>query len=274
MKKQFLALILLICGCSYGSPGQALFYGAVSAPVLITLQNGETGSGFYLSCSNHLFLATARHVLLDANAKPKAPEATLLSIAYVAGAGDVELRVNLDALQTNGQIRFHPAHDVAIVRIAKATPDKRFWFDDITVKHIQYPKGGPALVGPEMTKRLADVAVGEDVFVFGYPTSIGLRQSPKFDYSKPLLRRGIVSGIYPKAQTIILDSSVYFGNSGGPVMAVSSGKEFKVIGVVSEMIPFVDVWENKQFRYGTANLSNSGYSVVEPVDFLLDLTWD
>jgi V8-like Glu-specific endopeptidase len=87
----------------------------------------------------------------------------------------------------------------------------------------------------------------------------------------------MISAIYQKAHTIILDSSIYFGNSGGPVMEVTRSPglaDFKIIGVVSEMIPFVDIWENKRFSYTTANLSNSGYSVVEPVDFLLELIWD
>ena len=240
------------------------------------MTNGETGSGFYLDCSNHLFLATARHVLFEPGGKLRSSEATLLSSAYAAVEGDVELRVNLGVSAANQEIRTNRLHDVAIVRLARSTgiPGKRYQYSADATTFVRYPKSGVTIVGPDMTGRLDSVKAGEDVFVFGYPTSIGLQQSPKFDYSKPLLRKGIVSAIYQKEQTIVLDSSVYFGNSGGPVMAVRDGGQFAVIGIVSEMIPFVDVWENKRFKYATFNLSNSGYSVVEPVDYLLALTWD
>ena len=275
MKILFIAVALMMVGLVDHCSSQPLPYAALSTPVLITMTNGETGSGFYLDCSNHLFLATARHVLFEPDGRLKSSEAILLSSAYSSGEGDVELKLHLGNLATNQQIRAHPLHDVAIVRLALVTgiSGKRFAFDT-NVTALHYPKSGIATVGIDFMRRIGNVKAGEDVFVFGYPTSIGLQQSPKFEYSKPLLRRGIVSAIYQKQQTIVLDSSVYFWNSGGPVMAVAEGRHFAVVGVVSEMIPFVDVWENKRFKYTTVNLSNSGYSVVEPIDFVLDLTWD
>ena len=274
MKTLCFALALLMAGFVQHCSSQPLPYAALSAPVLITLSNGETGSGFYFDCSNHLFLATARHVLFDPEGRLKSTEATFLSGAYSAGEGDVALKVGLGILHTNKEIRFHSSHDTVLVRLAQKAPGKGWAYDSSIVKFVNYPKSGIATIGLGLTRRVADLKAGEDVFVFGYPTSIGLQQSPKFDYSKPLLRKGIVSAIYQQTQTIVLDSSVYFGNSGGPVMAVSDGHQFAVIGVVSEMIPFMDVWENKRFNYVTGNLSNSGYSVVEPIDFLLDLIWD
>jgi S1-C subfamily serine protease len=277
MKKSLLPLILMVLGVTAAFAQQVLPTGSLAVPVLITLSNGETASGFYLDCSNHLFLATARHVLFAQDSRLKSNEAKLSSSAFTMGEPESLLTVNLGILESNKQIRAHPSHDVAVVRLARRGSLSGFDFDLRVVKPASNPKGGFATVRPDMIRHFADVVVGEDVFVFGYPTSIGLRQSPKFDYSKPLLRKGIVSAVYPKTQTIILDSSVYFGNSGGPVMEVSrfaDANQFKVVGIVSEMIPFMDVWENKRFNYTTANLSNSGYSVVEPVDYLIELTWD
>ena len=277
MKKLLLPLLLMVAGITRAFTQQVLPTGSLALPVLITLSNGETASGFYLDYSNHLFLATARHVLFAQDGRLKSKEAKLSSSAFTTGKPESLLTVNLGILESNKQIRVHPSHDVAVVRLARKGSVSGFDFDLLVVKPVSNPKGGFATIRPDMIRRFADVMVGEDVFVFGYPTSIGLRQSPKFDYSKPLLRKGIVSAIYPKAQTIILDSSMYFGNSGGPVMEVShlaDAKQFKVVGIVSEMIPFLDVWENKRFNYTTGNLSNSGYSVVEPVDYLIELTWD
>ena len=277
MKMLLLFSALLFTTSTRGLSEQVLPTGALAVPVLITLGNGETASGFYLNCSNHLFLGTARHVLFDQNRKLKSAEAKLLSMAYVPGEDDLQMTVNLGILEASKQVRAHPVHDVAIVRLGRKDAATGFDFDTRVIKVVSRPKSVFAVNDLNMMRRLATVTVGEEVIVFGYPTSIGLQQSPKFDYSKPLLRKGMVSGIYKGAQTIILDSSVYFGNSGGPVMEVTRTPaltDFKIIGIVSEIIPFVDVWENKRFNYTTANLSNSGYSIVEPVDFLLELTWD
>jgi hypothetical protein len=131
-----------------------------------------------------------------------------------------EFKVDMEALQTNKEIRVQPTHDVAIVRLAVVNADGSFGFNTKIVEMHGHSVKSFRQIGQDMIGRLAQVNVGDDVYVFGYPTSIGLQQSPKFDYSMPLLRKGIVSGVFQKAQTIILDSSVYFGNSGGPVMEV------------------------------------------------------
>ncbi len=270
---------LFLLACSPGSVliGASLPYGCLSLPVLITSTNGESGSGFYLSVSNHLFLCTARHVLFEKDGKLKSGKVNLLSQPSANTNGQqTNIEIDLAVLETNKQIRFHAVHDVAIVRLAKENPKPDFggrWqFDKQVCRVKSYSDASFVTFGWQLLGRFAEVNVGEDVYVFGYPSSIGLQASPQFDYSKPLLRKGIVSGVYQKAQTIILDSSVYFGNSGGPVMEGAGGH--RIIGVVTEMIPFMDVWENKRFHYTTGNLSNSGYSVVEPIDFILDLVWD
>jgi hypothetical protein len=277
MKTILLQLVLVAAGIARASAQHVLPTGALAVPVLITLSNGETASGFYLDWSNHLFLATARHVLFTQDGRLKDAQAKLSSSPFATGEPDSLLTVNLGILESNKEVRVHSSHDVAVVRLARKNPVGGFDFDLRIVKPSSNPKHGFATISPNLIRRFADVTVAEDVFVFRYPTSIGLRQSPRFDYSKPLLRKGTVSALYSTAQTIILDSSVYFGNSGGPVMEVTrsaDANDFKIIGIVSEMIPFLDVWENKRFNYTTGNLSNSGYSVVEPVDFLIELTWD
>ena len=184
---------------------------------------------------------------------------------------------------TNKEIRFHPTHDVAVVRFATSSTKTKLGFDTrivslVTNTVISSTESAVVPMEVEGLRCLANVQIGDDVFVFGYPSSIGLRESPRFDYSKPLLRKGIISGIHDDAKTIIVDSAVYFGNSGGPVLEVEHVDllvtRFSIIGVVSEMIPFVDLWENKRFDYMTANVSNSGYAVIEPVDFVLELLWE
>ncbi len=106
--------------------------------------------------------------------------------------------------------------------------------------------------------------------VFGYPSSIGLKNAPQIDYNRPLLRKGILAGTNPATRTLILDCPVYFGNSGGPVLEVDRQgltATFRIIGVVIQFIPF-----NETAGSQTAMiLSNSGYSVAVPMDFVLEL---
>ena len=101
-------------------------------------------------------------------------------------------------------------------------------------------ESGMLTVGMDTVKHFDEVLTGNDVFVFGYPTSLGLKSDPtrppQFDPSLPLLRKGIVAGKNPRLHTLILDSPIYFGNSGGPALEVEQDglqRRFRVIGVVS-----------------------------------------
>ena len=46
---------------------------------------------------------------------------------------------------------------------------------------------------------------------------------------------------------------------------------FKIIGVVREFVPFLETVVNLQFGYTNTNISNSGYTIVTPIDFVLEL---
>jgi hypothetical protein len=69
-------------------------------------------------------------------------------------------------------------------------------------------------------------------------------------------------------RSIILDSAVYFGNSGGPVIEIDqqqSQASFYVVGVVVKYVPFAEA--TATFAIAT----NSGYSIAVPMDFVLEL---
>jgi len=77
-----------------------------------------------------------------------------------------------------------------------------------------------------------------------------------------------VAGTNPQKRSIVLDCPSYPGNSGGPVVELDKEgfqTHFNVIGVVSQYVPFAD--SGRSFMM----LSNSGYSIVTPMDFVLDL---
>jgi len=136
----------------------------------------------------------------------------------------------------------------------------------------QLSKSGPVGVALDAVKAFDKALTGNDVIVFGYPSSIGLKNLPQIDYERPLLRRGIVAGTNASTRSIILDCPVYPGNSGGPVLEEDSNglvKSLKVIGVVIQYVPFSQVAGSETLAVQI--LSNSGYSVVAPMDFVLEL---
>jgi hypothetical protein len=104
--------------------------------------------------------------------------------------------------------------------------------------------------------------------MYGYPRSLSLDLSLKqLDPLQPLLRRGLIAGINDQRKTIILDSPAYRGNSGGPVVELEQDNfmtKLRIIGVVSELVPLREGSEDFFLQF------NSGYSIVEPMDAILD----
>lgn len=244
-------------------------------PVHVEFPGISSGSGFYIQHSNRLAFATARHVLFQKNGELVSTNLSLTSPSvFPTNSGFVKCSANLAILLPNKNVRGHLTHDVALVFLAELQSDGK-----ITEKQgVTFTtKDGmqPLAASSAAIKRLNDVQIGCDVYIYGFPVSIGLRNSPRFDYSKPLVRRGLIAGTYKEQGTIIVDSSVYFGNSGGPVVQIApngiTSWSVGIIGIVSELIPFVEVWENKAYKFSNHTLSNSGYSVVEPMDFVLEL---
>jgi hypothetical protein len=111
--------------------------------------------------------------------------------------------------------------------------------------------------------------------MFGYPTSLALVPNPKIDFSRPLLRRGVVAGENVARRSIILDCPSYQGDSGSPIIEVDYPspfqRSFSIIGVMSEFVPFADTWKNEHFGYSNVTIQNSGYSVITAMDFVLEL---
>lgn len=142
---------------------------------------------------------------------------------------------------------------------------------------MKLPGQGHSLVGVSIggTKKYSEVLISNEVYVFGYPASLGIKNRPQIDFSRPLLRRGAVAGKNDANQTIVLDCPVYYGNSGGPVIEAEqvdlTTRRFSVIGVVSEFVPFIETWYNIQHKFQNVNIENSGYSVVVPMDQVFEL---
>lgn len=259
-------------------PGDNLAY-----PVLITLRNGPTGSGFYLNTDKAIYLVTAKHVLFDPATK-KLRDTGLELLSYSRDPSDSThnlFALDLSILQNEGNIKPHPSEDVVVVKIgtlgkgqapgtATTASGTTFPVSGVTMREIA--KAGILGVDLSNVTPFEKVLTGNDVMVFGYPTSLGLQQLPQIDTHRPLLRKGIVAGTNPQNQSIVLDCPTYFGNSGGPVVEVDKGAfttHFTVIGVVLQYVPFAESAGSS--TVGLSILTNSGYSIAAPMNPVQEL---
>ena len=240
-------------------------------PVLITLRNGDSGSGFFVTSETDGYLVTAKHVLFNMNT------GLLLDMAFevLSYSRDVSdetpnvFTVDTTKLAANSIIK-HPVADIVVVKvftIDSKHPDLFGIPQGVTINKLA--KLGIVGLSKGNIKNFADVLVGNQVFLFGYPTSLALQEMPEIDPRRPLLRKGIVAGKNLSTHSIILDCPAYFGNSGGPVIEVDEEgltlRRFLVIGVVNKYVPYKD--GGRTF----AILANSGYSVITPMDYVLEL---
>jgi hypothetical protein len=248
-------------------------------PVLIRIKEG-LASGFYLNTGTQVYLVTARHVLFDQSKPPvlKGNTAELLSYPYnQIEKGRIIVEVNLENLNTAGFIKSHKTQDVSVINIGTSlSPDKTsqiLFTNGVTVK--ESTPSGIASVNMSHVKKFDEILVSNDAFIYGYPTSIGVKQMPQIQSDRPLLRKGIIAGKNEEKKTIILDCPIYKGNSGGPVIEVEEvnlgNYKFSVIGVITEFVPFAETWLNVTQNYSHMVISNSGYAVAAPIDAVLEL---
>ena len=254
-------------------------------PVLITLQNGTTGSGFYLNATSAIYFVTAKHVLFHTSGPSAdqllAESADLLS--YPKDPKDqnrISLHLDLKTLETANLIHPHKSSDVAIVKVFTITKREGAEFKVTTVPGVQMVSAAPSGlvgVGLDSVKKYDEVLIANDILVFGYPTSLGLKNIPQLDYSRPLLRTGIIAGKNDSLRSLILDCPIYPGNSGGPVLEIDDEglqRHFKVVGIITQFVPVAEQWLNTTHGYTNTSIGNSGYAVAVPMDFVLDLIAD
>jgi Trypsin-like peptidase domain len=252
-------------------------------PVLIELPGIGAGSGCFVQVSNSVYLATAKHVLFQPSPRTNSPNlrSPIAVITCQSDMGDTNVSkrgvfLNLVHLVGAGEIRASTNRDVALVRIEECNPTNRALVNLLSGVAASDERGWTTLPEDFMCP-LAKVDIGAQVFMFGYPISLTAPIQDIFDPSEPLLRMGIVAGVSLAKRTLIIDCPSYMGNSGGPVVEVRHPSpektEFVLIGIVSSFVPFQEEWENKTLQYSHVIKSNSGYTVIEPIDFIQELVW-
>lgn len=253
----------------------------LAVPVLIRSDAGRVGTGFYIQNQQVLFFVTAKHVFFDQKTGALRSEPTVL-ISYPTNSLDpseiIRYHINIDALNNDRKLHTHSSRDVVALEIGRIQTTEsgrtEFVYSHKYVQRLDHGTTAVLSVDHNRLRKYQDTTVGKETYLFGYPRSIGIPHMPQLDPDQPLLRKGVIAGKNPRRRTIVLDSAIYGGNSGGPVVEIDiSGFEsqYYLIGIVLEFVPFLEEWENKQHRYSNLTISNSGYSIVEPVDSLIEL---
>jgi hypothetical protein len=269
------------------------------------------GSGFYLNTDNWSYLVTASHVLfppINPSQQPFIPD-TLSFMSYSNGLSAnyrESISVSFQRLIDDKLIiRSSDNSDIAMIKIAnirsgtpessQPTPTQTSPVPALPQNNIDGTSSNLTLrffdgftfigtapiirgVSKVNTKAYKDVLIGNDALMYGYPSSLTSNMfGGQLDPLEPLLRRGLIAGINEQKKTIIVDAPAYRGNSGGPVFEIEQENfntffkvigvvsEFKVIGVVSEFVPLAEGGEDIGIKF------NSGYSVIAPLDGILEL---
>jgi len=132
------------------------------------------------------------------------------------------------------------------------------------------------------TKKMEEIGVsaGDGIFVIGFPMNLAGQQR---NYA--IVRPGAIARvndlIASAASTLLIDSHVFPGNSGGPVIlqpsiiSIGETKHSNVaylLGVVKDYVPYVDVAISPQTRHARVTFEeNSGLADIIPVDRINEL---
>lgn len=208
------------------------------------------------------FLVTNRHVIADA---------TELWVRFngpmSASPKSYPLPVGSSTMATHWT--FHPDLDVDVaVLVIDAIGEPL-----IDVK-LSFISGSPVTSLEEL--RESEFGEGNEIFVLGYP--LGLAGD---EQNYVIVRQGIVARIRDwydsSSKFFLIDSSIFPGNSGGPVIAKpmirysNSRPRFirlpKLIGMVSGYLPYQDIaWSRQTGHPKLISEENSGLATVVPID--------
>lgn len=245
-----------------------LFESHISSTVNIDFfKNNENGSGFLYSDSLNIFLVTARHNLfeLDESEKKYYLKHDYCKITYhkIVDSSYFDLSykiLNLKELNKKGLI--HPSKDVdlALVRIGLINNKSVFLNDKNTIQRNGIKRALYTYKKFDLAND-STIHIGNGVFVYGFPKSVGVESIYQYDKSLPLIRSGIISTIDKKKNRYIIDATTYPGNSGGPVLQREGViGSIHLLGLILQYLPY-----NPDGRFD----GNSGYTLVLPNRYIL-----
>jgi hypothetical protein len=245
--------------------------------IMVITGNGSNGTGFLLHDSGNLFLVTAGHVLIGENGELRNEQITLEApqlYGQSTYSGDAAcININLK----KAKVMRSKTADVIVVYLGEAGWNVQKQNYSLTLEEhvVRETNVGSSftIVGKGAVETIANLTIGDDLLISGYPTSLSWENSG-LPTNIPLFRKGIIATTYYRKNIIIIDCPAYPGNSGGPVLlkfTENRKTEYKVIGVISKFIPYVQRWENVRDRLRHEEYHNSGFTSVVAMDEVYDL---
>ena len=210
------------------------------------------------------FLLTNKHVLEGARTRNCALQARF-NTQDETGANTYEINPQDEHWTVN------PDYDVAVLSVNTARLDA----DGIRFSVFHAERHTYTLE----QARSAEIAEGDGVFVLGFP--LGLTGDER---NYVIARQGVIARaqdwLKNKSRDILIDASIFPGNSGGPVVlkpevAAISGTKANdrcvLIGMVSSYVPYQEVAVSQQTgRPRMVFEENSGLGKVVPNDVIQD----
>ncbi len=293
MKKYFLTIIILIQVSFLGLSQTQQFEFEMLKSCFIQNDNGTLGTGILYNDSTRFFLITARHNFYQEikNGKQSIFALTSKSTKLLTYPRNIKnaiadtLLIDLIEAEKSYLLKYDTINDVATILLADIIPVDSIYSSIVYKKEInRLDSKSTRIIGFSKNElcKFNKINIGDDIAIIGYPRAIGLFYNHQYDFDRPLLRKGSIAGTNESDHTIIIDCIVYGGNSGGPVIRfyedviqTKKGIAFvhvrELIGIVSEFIPLEEKWKN--LNYGNINIQwdNSGYGVVVPIDYAIEL---
>jgi V8-like Glu-specific endopeptidase len=244
--------------------------------VSVVLENSK-GSGFFFCYKGNMYVVTARHVLF----REKEGSFNLYANAACIKAPDTKGKdadpAIFENLLNDNNTYYNKTYDVGLIHLGsyRLKNNKTLLqasYREETIQ-TQLPTNMAQFYGEYSAVSLNDVHVGTDIFIAGYPTSLGITQYMDFfDHDRPVVRKGIVSHVNYKKQHIIIDCFVFPGNSGGPVIQATNDEDLKhtLIGLVSRYIPYRQIHVIPVENITNINYVNSGYALIVSMDHILE----
>lgn len=276
-KKKFL-IIFIVLSCFVLKAQYTIPESYLEKAVLIEFPNmNASGSGFFLSDSNYIYLVTARHVVFHErfmNSNGQIIENRLIDTSgvvkfYSKDADSSEaniMAVDFFGLLNSGNICYSINADIMVTRLGSI--ERKDSSKSAAIKYNSFVKRDKSSFVSKFDitdiLKFDHAKISDDIFMIGYPKSLGLQENIQYDFNRPLLRKGTLSGKYRRNKTLIVDCPSFFGNSGGPIIEIQDDHVY-LLGIVTQLIPFTD--RGKTFII----TQNSGFSIIEPIDKIYEL---
>lgn len=232
------------------------------------------GTGFLVKKTNgadKVYLVTAKHVTKDQNI----PINVRARFNLKSGTGSNYINISKEKWTE------HPSEgiDVAVMGFTDG------FLDGQNIKRHPFTIENHSLTLPQMSKK--GISEGDFVYVLGFPMGLVDNTEDPTARGKEyvIVRSGSIARLRDlidgkdKSSTFLIDTFVFPGNSGGPVILRPEGMYIEgtkpindsyLIGLVSSYHPYHERLINSQTKKDQMVLTqNSGLTYVIPVDYIL-----